>query len=339
MQIHTQVSLDWPRCLDGYEIVPPDGDPLEPVQVYEAMLQRDPQDASALAGLARCCLKRGDVARAEQIIRPLAPKILQNPAVKRAFRDVTDARWAKLEQQVYPERTSPPALPDEWTHRLRPRTTAVTATRPLDHNAGLFRRFADLAFEPDCYRKFSDECGLLIDAYDPTLWAYASFHACVRGSLGLQVPTWVLEQFNPSSIDLTTASEAMIVALGNLVVLGSGDNLPSLTRLKILIEHGCITGVSTTSGRLEIVIRPRNLMVAIALQTIRHLSGEQERTGVQLLQCAHCHKHFHAGTGTPKRTRSKFCSPKCGDEARYAKKKLKRREGLASPDKARTAQE
>jgi hypothetical protein len=56
MQIPTQVSLEWSRCPDGYEIVPSDGDPLEPVEVYEAMLQRDPQDAGALAGLARCCL-------------------------------------------------------------------------------------------------------------------------------------------------------------------------------------------------------------------------------------------------------------------------------------------
>jgi hypothetical protein len=294
------------------------------------MLQRDPQNAIALAGLARCCLKSGDVARADQIIGQLIPKELANPAVKRAFREVRRVQWALLELQFYPERTSPPVLPDEWTHSLQPRTTAATATRPLDYNAGLYRQFAALAFEPNGYRKFADEFGLLIDGYSPSLWAYAGFHACVRRVLGLAVPAWVLQQFNTPSSDLTTLAaknKAAMDAAGMLIVLGSGDNLEPLTRLTQMIEHGCTTGVapSAISGRLEIVIRPRNLMVAIALQTVRHLPGEQqrteERTGVKLMQCEHCSKHFEAGPGTQRRRTSKFCSAKCGNESRYAKRK------------------
>ena len=329
MQIATQVSLEWSCCPDGYDIVPQDGDPLETAEAYEAMVRRDPQNASALAGLARCCLKSGDLERAQAIIEQLVPGELKNPAVKRAFHDMRGVQWARLELQAYPERTSPAVLPDEWTHRLLPRTTAVTTTRPLDHNAGLYRRFAGLAFEPNCYRKFSDECGLLLDGYSRPLWVYASFHACVRRALGLPVPTWVLEQFHPSSIDLTTASEAAIRGVGMLVVLGSGDDLAPLTRLTLMIEHGCTTGVarSTIDGRLEIVIRPRNLMVAIALQTVRHLPGEQqrteERTGVKLMQCEHCSKYFEAGPGTGRRRTRKFCSTKCGNESRYARKSAK----------------
>lgn len=325
MQIATRVSLEWCRCPDGYEIVPQDGDPLEPAEAYEAILQREPQNADALAGLARCCLGSGDVARARQIIGPLVRAgELKNPAVRRAYLEIRHAGWAELEQQVYPERTSPPALPDNWTHGLRARTTAVTPTSPLDHNPGLHRKFAGLAFEPNCYRKFADECGVLIDAPSPSLWVYASFHACVRRALGLAVPAWVTQQLNtPTTLD--TKNKAAMDGAGMLVVLGSGDNLDPLIRLKLMIEHGCTIGVvpSAIGGRLEIVIRPRNLMVAIALQTVRHFSGEQERTeertGAKLMQCEQCGEYFEAGTGTGRRRTSKFCSQKCGQQSRYAK--------------------
>jgi Tetratricopeptide repeat len=329
MQIATRLSLEWSCCPDGYEIVPQDGDPLEPTEEYEAMLQRDPQNASALAGLARCCLKSGDLERAQAIIGQLVPDELKNPAVKRAFRDVKGGQWARLELQAYPERTSPAVLPDEWTHSLLPRTTAVTTTRPLDYHAGLYRQFAALAFEPNCYRKFADEFGPLIDVYSPSLWVYASFHACVRRVLGLAAPAWVLQHLTP----LAPKNKAAMDAAGPLIVLGAGDNLDPLTRLTLMIEHGCASGVarSAIDSRLEIVIRPRNLMVAIALQTVRHLPGEQqrteERTGVKLMQCEHCSKHFEAGPGTRRRRTSKFCSTKCGNESRYAKRSAKEIEG------------
>jgi Tetratricopeptide repeat len=197
MPIPTQVSLEWSGCPDGYEIVPPDGDPLEPAEVYVAILGQDPQNASALAGLARCYLNSGDVERADQIIKQLVPGELPNPTVKRAFRDFRHAGWAELERQAYPERVRLPALPNEWTHRLRARTSAVT---PLNHDPRLYRKFAGLEFAPDCYRKFADECGVLTDGYSPPLWVYARFHACVRQALGLPIPAEVLQRFDTSSI-------------------------------------------------------------------------------------------------------------------------------------------
>jgi hypothetical protein len=354
MQIPTQVSLEWSRCPDGYEIVPQDGDPLEPAEVYVAIIQRDPQNASALAGLARCYLRIGDVARADQIIGGLLTD-LANPAVKRAFREVRRVQWALLGLEANPERTSlvvRTSLAERtssavlaWTHRLKPRTTTVMATRPLDDNPGLYRQFAALAFEPNCYRKFADGCGLLTDNYSLSLWSYASFHACVRRALGLAVPPWVQQQFNTPSPDLNslaTKSKAVMDGVGMLIVQGSGDDLDPLVRLKLLIERGCTTGVdpNNISGRLEIVIRPRNLMVAIALQTVWHLSGEQQRTGVELIQCERCNKPIMVGTGTGRRTTLRFCSPKCGQQFRYAKKKSTAvGRANSSPDKARTSQE
>ena len=116
------------------------------------------------------------------------------------------------------------------------------------------------------------------------------------------------------------------------------DNPDPLIRLQLMIERGYTRGVvpSTIRGRLEQVIRPRNLMVAIALQTVWHMSGEQERaeerTGVRVMQCDRCGKRFEAGPERSGAGPSKFCSPKCGNEFVTPKESAKpRRIAVANP--------
>jgi len=57
------------------------GDLQGAAEVYAAVLQQDPQNAAALAGLARCYLKSGDVARAEQTIGLVPPDKRESAAV------------------------------------------------------------------------------------------------------------------------------------------------------------------------------------------------------------------------------------------------------------------
>jgi putative thioredoxin len=49
------------------------GDLQGAAELYAALLQEDPQNAAALAGLAKCYLKSGDVARAEQTLSLVPP--------------------------------------------------------------------------------------------------------------------------------------------------------------------------------------------------------------------------------------------------------------------------
>jgi putative thioredoxin len=49
------------------------GDPQGAAEIYAAILQEDRQNVGALAGLARCYLKSGDVARAEQTLALVPP--------------------------------------------------------------------------------------------------------------------------------------------------------------------------------------------------------------------------------------------------------------------------
>jgi putative thioredoxin len=57
------------------------GDLQGAAEVYAAVLQEDPQNVPALAGLARCYLKSGDVARAEQTLGLVPPDKAQSAPV------------------------------------------------------------------------------------------------------------------------------------------------------------------------------------------------------------------------------------------------------------------
>jgi putative thioredoxin len=57
------------------------GDLQGAAEVYAAVLQEDPQNVAALAGLAKCYLKSGDVARAEQTIGLVPPDKRETAAV------------------------------------------------------------------------------------------------------------------------------------------------------------------------------------------------------------------------------------------------------------------
>jgi len=65
------------------------GDLQGAAEVYAAVLQEDPQNVAALAGLARCYLKSGDVARAEQTIG-LVPPDKRETAVVASVRAALD---------------------------------------------------------------------------------------------------------------------------------------------------------------------------------------------------------------------------------------------------------
>ncbi|MFK4985646.1 tetratricopeptide repeat protein, partial [Klebsiella pneumoniae] len=57
------------------------GDLQMAAETYAAVLQHEPQNVQAIAGLAKCYLKSGDVDRAEQTIALVPPDKKDNAAV------------------------------------------------------------------------------------------------------------------------------------------------------------------------------------------------------------------------------------------------------------------
>lgn len=54
----------------------------EAAQLYGAVLQADPENAKAAAGMIRCMIEIGDVARASQVLASLPPELAGDPAVQ-----------------------------------------------------------------------------------------------------------------------------------------------------------------------------------------------------------------------------------------------------------------
>ena len=89
------------------------GDLQGAAEVYAGVLQQDPQNVGALAGLAKCYLRSGDVGRAEQTIGLVPPDKAQSAAVASVRAALDLARMAakagdtsKLEAKVKAEPTN-----------------------------------------------------------------------------------------------------------------------------------------------------------------------------------------------------------------------------------------
>jgi putative thioredoxin len=105
-----EAALDAAQALEAADKALEAGDLQGAAEVYAAVLQQDAQNVSALAGLAKCYLKSGDAARAEQTLALVPPDKREQAAVAsvRAALDLAklapkagDA--AKLEAKVVAE--------------------------------------------------------------------------------------------------------------------------------------------------------------------------------------------------------------------------------------------
>ena len=68
-----EAALDSAAAIAAADQAVETGDLQGAAEIYAAVLQEDPQNVAALAGLARCYLKSGDVARAEQTLSLVPP--------------------------------------------------------------------------------------------------------------------------------------------------------------------------------------------------------------------------------------------------------------------------
>lgn len=79
-----EAALDAAAAIAAAEKALETGDLQGAAEVYAAVLQEDPQNVAALAGLARCYLKSGDIARAEQTLGLVPPDKLETAPVPSA---------------------------------------------------------------------------------------------------------------------------------------------------------------------------------------------------------------------------------------------------------------
>jgi len=141
------------------------GDVQGAAKIYAAVLQEEPQNAAALAGLARCYMKTGDLARAEQTIG-LVPPDKQNLAVVASVRAALDlSRSAEKAGDVAQLEAQVEARPTDHQARLD-LATALAAkgkkAEALDQLLEVVRR--DRKWNEEAARK---QLVQLFDAWGP----------------------------------------------------------------------------------------------------------------------------------------------------------------------------
>jgi putative thioredoxin len=105
-----EAATDAAAAIETADIALEAGDLQGAAEVYAGVLQQDPQNVGALAGLAKCYLRSGDVGRAEQTIGLVPPDKAQSAAVASVRAALDLARMAakagdtsKLEAKVKAE--------------------------------------------------------------------------------------------------------------------------------------------------------------------------------------------------------------------------------------------
>ena len=105
-----EAATDAAAAIETADIALEAGDLQGAAEVYAGVLQEDPQNVAALAGLAKCYLRTGDVGRAEQTIGLVPPDKVQSAVVASVRAALDLARMAakagdtsKLEAKVKAE--------------------------------------------------------------------------------------------------------------------------------------------------------------------------------------------------------------------------------------------
>jgi hypothetical protein len=160
----------------------------------------------------------------------------------------------------------------------------LRVTQPLQKYPGLFKSFAKLEPTAAGVARFANRFGLLQS--DPNQNRLADWFERSR--------------------DFAQASNGTSASL---------SEAGFLTHINEILR----TGVITEIARVGLVLRPRSLLAAMALQMGFWLQDSEDRIG----QCAECGNTWLIGPRTGHRVSRKYCSPNCSDAARYRRKKSK----------------
>ena len=173
-----------------------------------------------------------------------------------------------------------------YSRLVVPNKGPLRVTQPVQQYPGLF--------------KSSQSWSRLLPALSglPTGLAY-----CIATQIKIDLPYWF-------------SSSRDFAALANSTIGGwSESEMTSLNRINEIIRTGVITEIT----KVGLVLRPDNLLAAMAIQLGLWLQDSHDRIG----QCLECGNTWLIGPKTGHRVSRKYCSPNCSDAARYRRKKSK----------------
>ena len=172
------------------------------------------------------------------------------------------------------------------THYIQPSGGPITTTRPLKHFPYLFLTFAETSKTPNGVNEFADRYGLLKGNERESLDEWYEAIDAFKQSVAFNKDDF----WESTSGDLEAQMPRSFTAV---LVRRSDNRLPSL------------------------LVRPTTLYAAMWLQYASWVSAP----GINYRWCAWCNKPFLYGPTTGRRSRARYCEPKCQKAHAYAKKK------------------
>jgi hypothetical protein len=302
MLMRTSIRFTSLVCAQGYELVLPRDDPLYAHAALLLGLQplAAPPPREWLTVLA----PKGPERRASAPLQfeSLFRFFADQPYDPEAYRLFSN-RWGLLSVAPAVDRLEPER--GRGRRDGSPSRRAV-AGRP---NASLEKAAALLKYWPDASSRPRIE--------SQSTMAMAAFHSLIRCALGL-----------PTDAEPPCVQEYRATTMPRLAGLPSADSVMrdhAISQLAGIIERGAKVMMETdpTADLPILVIRPANLMTAISLQALKHVSGIDDRDGVKFVQCKQCSAYLKVGPGTGRRSTSEFCTRKCQDRHSYLARKQK----------------
>ena len=182
--------------------------------------------------------------------------------------------------------------PEKSTHvTLVPTSGPQLRTRPFHKYPGLFKQFAAMPASAEGAVQFADKFGLL-----------------QGGDHGNELAIWLQNRTDFAELTAIKSSD-------NATLLSAPARI-ALERVNCILRSGITVEISEAGG---VVVKPRDLLAAMAFQLGMWLGTDNERFG----QCVECGATWIYGPGTGHRVNRRYCSTNCQDAARYRRKKSK----------------
>ena len=199
---------------------------------------------------------------------------------------------------------------------VTPNEGPVVKKKAFDQFPGLFLEFATIEQSPEAVLGFAGKFGLLqFDRENELIWWFQ--YQRDFAELTALKKRVKLHDVRVGRGQLSPETLLKFNQLAGLEIALPGSRLSALDRVNRVFQTGITARISWCGRAAGVVIQPTSLLAAMALQLGLWLGAETEYIG----QCPECGTTFEYGPGTGRRASRRYCSLRCQETARYARRK------------------
>lgn len=200
---------------------------------------------------------------------------------------------------------------------VTPNDGPVLRKRAFDEFATLFLDFAKIEPSPAGVLAFAGKFGLLQQDRENELVYWLQYQRDFTELIALKDRAKFHDRMAAEEERPLPETCLKLNRFDGLEIALLDSQLSALERVNRIFHTGITARIIWGAGASGIVVQPTSLLATMALQLGLWLAAETEYIG----QCHKCGATFEYGPGTGRRASRRYCSLKCQEAARYARKK------------------